>query len=99
MTRAPVVLLALTWFACGPSAPTYHQDVAPLLAARCTNCHAKGGIAPFSLETAEDAQPMSKAIVAAVQAGRMPPWKAGAADVTYLRNPTLTAEQLDTLKK
>ncbi len=92
---------ALALVACGPAAagPTYHQDVAPLLAARCTNCHVAGGIAPFALTSLENAQTMSKAMVMAVESGRMPPWKAGPADVSYLRNPTLTAEQLDTLKK
>lgn len=98
MNRA-LAVVALGLIACGPSGPSYHSDVAPLLEARCTNCHQKGGIAPFSLQTYEEAQPMAKAIVAAVASGRMPPWKAGPADVTYLRNPTITPDQLDTLKK
>jgi hypothetical protein len=100
MFRAPVAsVFALTLVACGPASPTYHPDVAPLLAARCTNCHVAGGIAPFALGSFDEAQPMTKAMIAAVESGRMPPWKAGPADITYLRNPTLTAEQLQMLKK
>jgi len=99
MVRA-LAVASFALVACGPPAgPTYHQDVAPLLAARCTNCHVAGGIAPFALTGFEDAKTMSKAMVLAVESGRMPPWKAGPADVSYLRNPTLSAEQLDTLKK
>jgi hypothetical protein len=97
--RAPAVAaLAFTLFACGPAGPTYHQNIAPLLAARCNNCHVAGGIAPFALGSYDQAKPMVKAMILAVESGRMPPWKAGPADVTYLRNPTLTAEQLATLK-
>ena len=35
------------------SAPSFQRDVAPILRAKCTGCHQLGGIAPFSLETAE----------------------------------------------
>ena len=90
--------LAVGVFACAPSGPTYHQDVAPLVAARCTNCHQAGGVAPFALTDFKAVQTFGPAMVAAVEAGRMPPWKAADADVHYLRNPTLSAEQLATLK-
>jgi hypothetical protein len=98
MTRTLAGLVVAMLSGCAPSAPTYHQDIAPLLAARCTNCHQPGGVAPFSLADFEHAKPMAEAMVIAVEARRMPPWKAGPADVAYLRDPTLTAEQIALLK-
>lgn len=84
-----VVLLA----ACQPPGPTYHQDIKPILEGRCTNCHVAGGIAPFALDSFTSSSAMAAAVADAVQSGRMPPWRAGPADVTYLKNPSLTDEQ------
>ena len=33
---------------------TYHRDVARILQSNCVECHRKGGVAPFSLETMPD---------------------------------------------
>jgi hypothetical protein len=88
---AAVLTLALS--ACQPAGPTYAQDVKPILDGRCVNCHAAGGIAPFALDTFDDARRYASAIADSVEAGRMPPWKAGPADVAYLRNPSLTDAQ------
>lgn len=54
--------------------PTYHQDVAPLLARSCGSCHVAGGLAPFALDTYEAASGLADAIVAATAARTMPPW-------------------------
>ncbi len=53
---------------------TYWDDVAPLVAARCAGCHGDGGIAPFRLDTYEDAAAMAEAAAVAVEARSMPPW-------------------------
>lgn len=58
----------------GGGGPTYHADVAPILAERCGSCHVEGGIAPFSLGSYEDAAPRAPSIKAAVLERRMPPW-------------------------
>jgi hypothetical protein len=83
--------------ACQPAGPTYAQDVKPILDGRCINCHVTGGIAPFALDTYENAKLHAAEVSAAVESGRMPPWKAGPTDVTYLRNPSLSAEQKATI--
>ncbi len=57
-------------------APTYHQDVAPLLAEHCGGCHRDGGIAPFTFDTHAQAAPLSELIVSATASRRMPPWLA-----------------------
>lgn len=57
-------------------APTWYQDVAPLVADRCGACHRSGGIAPFSIETYEEAMPWGPAMVNSIDAGTMPPFYA-----------------------
>jgi len=83
----------LAFAACQASGPTYSQDVKPILDGRCTNCHVEGGVAPFSLVTWADAKAHAAVIADAVSSGRMPPWKAAPAEVSYLRNPSLTDAQ------
>lgn len=91
--RTLLACSAAALVACTAPGPTYHQDVQPILAARCANCHVAGGVAPFALDSFEAASAMAPAIADAVTSGRMPPWKAAPADVTYLRNPSLSDEQ------
>ena len=55
---------------------TWHQDVAPIVAARCAGCHTEGTIAPFALDSYERAAPLASAMSDAADAGRMPPWLA-----------------------
>jgi hypothetical protein len=57
----------------GP-APTYWQDVEPLVREHCAGCHRPGGAAPFALGT--EAQVRKHAAMAAevTQQGRMPLW-------------------------
>ena len=86
-------LASFVFFACQPPGPSYHQDIKPILEARCVNCHVAGGIAPFALDSFSGASSVAVAVADAVESGRMPPWKAGPADVTYLRDPSLSAEQ------
>jgi hypothetical protein len=68
---------ALFVAACAGPAPTvtWQDDVAPLLAARCTSCHQPGGVA-FDLTTHASAAARAATLVDAVEAGRMPPWPA-----------------------
>lgn len=93
--RFVVAALAGALVACGPGGggATWHSDVQPILEARCQSCHRTGGAAPFALATPEDAQTYGPAMVAAVHAGRMPPWRAAKSDVSYLRDPSLTDDE------
>jgi hypothetical protein len=56
------------------SAPTYHQEVAPVLAENCLVCHRDGGIAPISFEDYETARAWAPLIKAATASRTMPPW-------------------------
>lgn len=54
--------------------PTWHQDIAPMVAERCVGCHRSGGIAPFSLETYEDGAAWADLALEAMESKQMPPW-------------------------
>jgi hypothetical protein len=72
-------MLALS-VGCGNQAdsdtPTYYGDAKVILDSSCATCHQEGGIAPFALETLEQAVPYAALIRSAVQEGTMPPWQA-----------------------
>jgi hypothetical protein len=96
MTNSPPWLVLTSAVALGvgcAQGPTYARDVKPLVDARCATCHRAGGIGPFAMETYADVKATASLSLQAIEAGRMPPWKAGPSDVTYLHNPSLTAEQ------
>ena len=57
-----------------PEHPTYYQDVAPILSENCTGCHVAGSIAPFTLDTYDDAKLQAVGIKFETAARRMPPW-------------------------
>jgi hypothetical protein len=57
------------------SPPTFTRDVAPILQQRCQNCHRRGHVGPFALETYEQAQKRAHDIAAVATDRVMPPWK------------------------
>ena len=54
--------------------PTFYKDILPVLQANCQSCHRAGEVAPMPLVTYEQARPWARAIKAAVQSRKMPPW-------------------------
>jgi hypothetical protein len=54
--------------------PTFWQDVAPIYFKSCVTCHQPGGIAPFRLDTAEEAATWAAASAGATTMRTMPPW-------------------------
>jgi hypothetical protein len=82
---APLLAVAATRGDREPAAaPSFQRDVAPILREKCTGCHQVGGIAPFSLETAKQAEKWADAIAGAVKAKVMPPWPPGPASPAYV---------------
>lgn len=61
-------------------APTWHQDIAPLVSEKCSGCHEEGGIAPFSVKSYATAKPFATLMAFAVEEGRMPPFLAQETD-------------------
>lgn len=84
------------------AAPTWHQDVAPVVHARCGSCHGGDGIA-FDLTHPDTAQAWASAMSAAVDEGRMPPWDAGETTdcqpvAAWAADPRPTQEERDLLR-
>jgi hypothetical protein len=78
---------------------TFSKDVAPLLQAKCQECHQPNSIAPMSLVTYEDTRPWARAIKARVASRQMPPWHIDrSVGVQKFKNDmSLTDEQVDTI--
>jgi hypothetical protein len=78
--------------------PNWHEDIAPLVHESCVGCHFDGGIAPFALETYEQAAPFGVLMSNAVDDGIMPPWGAIETDECqpshgWLNDPRLSSEE------
>lgn len=78
-------------------APTYHQDVAPILQRSCVSCHRPGTAAPFSLLTYADALAQAAMLAEVVVDQRMPPWFANPRHGKFQNDPTLSQKERRTL--
>lgn len=74
-------------------APTYYQDVKPIVDAKCAGCHNAEGIAPFTLESFEDVADHGPVAQLAIEQGIMPPWPPNPDCNDYLADRSLTDEQ------
>ena len=81
-----------------PEAPTYWQDIAPILEGRCVTCHYQGGIGGFSLDSFEQASAWASAMAASTSAKTMPPWPADTGP-EYDFNWSLTDEQIQAFSR
>ncbi len=80
--------------------PTFSRDVAPILRARCQECHRAGQVGPFPLVTFEQARKRAADLVSAIEDRRMPPWKPAAGFGPSLRHdPSLTPVEVSTLAR
>jgi hypothetical protein len=77
-------------------APTYWQDVSPILEGRCVTCHYQGGIGGFDLSSYEQASSWASAIATSTTAGTMPPWPASNGP-SYDYNWSLSDDQIEVL--
>jgi hypothetical protein len=74
---------------------TFAKDVAPILKARCQECHRPGAVAPFSLQTLEQVRGKARAVAEVIADGRMPPWHA-APEFEFANRRSLTDEERET---
>ncbi|HKV05029.1 MAG TPA: hypothetical protein VJO53_07980 [Candidatus Acidoferrales bacterium] len=80
---------------------TFTKDIAPILQAKCQECHHPGTPAPMSLITYEDTRPWAGVIKERVQTRQMPPWHL---DKTvgiqkFANDRSLTDEQINTIAR
>src|SRR5215831_2469499 len=83
-----------------PAKPvTFSKDVAPILQAKCQECHQPNSIAPMSLISYEETRPWARSIKARVAARQMPPWHIDrSVGVQKFKNDmSLTDEQVATI--
>jgi len=67
-------VLLVAAMTCVSGAPTFYQDVLPVLARHCQTCHRPGEAAPMPLLDYAGARPWAKAIKQVVLTRKMPPW-------------------------
>ncbi|MFM2126102.1 MAG: hypothetical protein RL328_2553, partial [Acidobacteriota bacterium] len=91
------ILLASAVAAC--AAPTFNQDVAPILHQNCATCHRPGEVAPFPLLTYSDASKRASLIALVTEKRFMPPWKPEPGVGKFTHERRLTDEQIRTLRE
>lgn len=79
------------------AAPTFNQDVAPILFSKCVTCHSPGQVAPMSLLSYKAARPWARAIKNKVAAREMPPWPVDPRFGVFRNARGLTQAQVDTI--
>ena len=89
-----LLILGVSHKAFGQTA-TYNGDVACILNNHCTTCHHDGGIAPFSLMTFDESSVAAVGVLAAVNAGTMPPWPPNTSYNRLAHERLLTPEEID----
>jgi hypothetical protein len=98
---ALVLLLAVPGIGLAADAtpPTFSKDVAPILYRSCVECHRPTMFAPMSLVTYDAARPYTQAIKRRVVARQMPPWNADPSVGHFKNDPSLTAQEIDTISR
>ena len=76
-------------------APTFTQDVAPILYQNCVLCHRPGEVAPFSLLTYQDAAKRAALLAEVTRKRIMPPWHADDGPVPFRHARRLTDGEID----
>lgn len=72
---------------------TYEKDIAPIVKAKCADCHTDGGIGPFAFSDYASLKGKSKMVRESIRTRQMPPWHADAAPGTFLNDRSLTHEE------
>jgi len=98
-----LIFAASSLVGCTDADPTWHQDVAPIVAENCAGCHTDGKIAPFTLDTYAQVAPIADWLATTTEAGTMPPWGAQDTDecdppAAWKHDRRLTEDQIATLR-
>ncbi len=74
--------------------PQFYGDVEKVFRAHCTDCHQKGGNAPFALVTYKDIRRRARMLDEVVEERRMPPWSANPEHGHFSNDPSLSPDDL-----
>jgi peroxiredoxin len=83
----------------GDNSITYTRDIAPILQARCVECHRTGEIAPFELTSYDEAAGWGEMIAEVVHEQRMPPWHANPKFGSFANDRSMPTHEKDLLYK
>ena len=78
---------------------TFTRDVAPILYRHCITCHRPGDAGPFPLLSWDDARRRASVIARVTSQRYMPPWKPAPGHGRFQGERTLTAAEIDTLRR
>ena len=78
----------------GKGEVTYSGHIARILQDNCQNCHREGQVAPFGIESYEDAVRWKTEIVAYTKSRLMPPWKASPVVGHFSNDLSLSDEEI-----
>ena len=107
-TGVPALLGALVFVSFSPDvsgqqppvailAPTFSQHVAPIVYAKCIQCHRPGEVAPMSLINYRDVQPWARSIRTQLVERTMPPFHSHSRYGLLLNTPRMTEQEIDTI--
>jgi len=84
-----------------PQQVTFSRDIAPILQAKCQECHQPNSIAPMSLITYKEVRPWARSVRERVVTRQMPPWHIDrSVGVQKFKNDmSLTDEQVNTIAR
>jgi hypothetical protein len=81
------------------SGPTWHGQIAPLVAQHCAECHSAGGVAPFVLNSYADAFARHRAMANSVTARTMPPFMPGGTCQEFRDDRRLTDSEIALIRE
>src|SRR6266849_3734435 len=78
---------------------TFAKDIAPILQAKCQDCHRVGSMAPMSLTTYEEVRPWVRSIKERLSTHQMPPWHIdrNVGIQKFKNDMSLSDEQIETI--
>ncbi len=80
------------------SAVTYTRDIAPIIQARCVECHRAGEIGPFAMDDYGEVAGWGDMIAEVVEERRMPPWHASPDHGTFANDRSMTDAEIATIR-
>jgi len=76
---------------------SYSKTIAPILEAKCVGCHQKGAIGPWAMSSYNMVKGFAPMIREVIRTDRMPPWHADPNVGHFLREQSLSGDQIKTL--
>lgn len=77
---------------------TFNKHIAPILNARCVECHRDGEIGPFTLTSYDDVLGWEETILEVIADNRMPPWHANPEFGHFSNDARLSDDEKKTLR-